>query len=155
MVYVRQPRGSYTIYPFQSLEVAIPEKTSIHWMPSSIRKKARFTSGCSHDAAHSSCDSPSSSRRFALGASNASWSVKTRRTPSRHYKDAGVHGHKTAAMHDMSTPPTPNLRPHGVILFIAPHKRDFPGSMLCPTSAISCLTPVSYTHLTLPTICSV
>ena len=33
------------------------------------------------------------------------WSVKTRRTPSRHCRDARVYGHTTTAMHNISTPP--------------------------------------------------
>ena len=37
---------------------------------SSICKKVRLTSGSQWDAAHPSCDSPNTSRRFALGASN-------------------------------------------------------------------------------------
>ena len=39
----------------------------------------------------SSCDSPNTSRRFALGAMSA-WSVNTRRAPSRHSRDARVYG---------------------------------------------------------------
>ena len=33
------------------------------------------------------------------------WSVKTRRSPCRHCRDARVYGHTTTAMIDMSTPP--------------------------------------------------
>ena len=32
------------------------------------------------------------------------WSVKARRAPSRHCRDARVYGHTTTVMHDMSTP---------------------------------------------------
>ena len=35
----------------------------------------------------------------------STWSVKTRRAPSRHCTDARVYGHATTAMDDMSTPP--------------------------------------------------
>ena len=34
-------------------------------------------------------------------------SLKTRRAPSRHCRDARVYGHTTTAMHDMRTPPPP------------------------------------------------
>ena len=49
-------------------------------------------------------------RRTPHGASRlvqamSTWLVKTRRAPSRHRRDARVHGHKTAAMHKLSTPP--------------------------------------------------
>ena len=40
------------------------------------------------------------------------WSVNTRRAaPSRHCRDVRVCGHTTAAMHDMSSPPTPQIFP--------------------------------------------
>ena len=47
-------------------------------------------------------------RRTPHGASclvlaMSDWSVKTRRAPSRHCRDARVYGHTTTAMHDMST----------------------------------------------------
>ena len=35
------------------------------------------------------------------------WSVKARRAPSRHCKDARVHGHTTTVKHDMITPHPP------------------------------------------------
>ena len=35
----------------------------------------------------------------------SAWSVKPRRAPSRHFRDARGYGHTTTAMHDMSTPP--------------------------------------------------
>ena len=41
----------------------------------------------------------------------SAWSVKTRRAPSRHCRGARVYGHRTTAMHEMSTrPPTPPSR---------------------------------------------
>ena len=58
------------------------------------------------DAAQPSCESPNTSWRFALGASNFC-PVKTRRIPSRHRRDVRVYDHTTTAMHDMSTPPAP------------------------------------------------
>ena len=50
-------------------------------------------------------------RRTPHGASRlvqamSTWSVKTRRAPCRHYRDARVYGHTTMAMHDDEyTPP--------------------------------------------------
>ena len=35
------------------------------------------------------------------------WSVKARRAPSRHSRNARAYGHTTTAMHKLSTPPTP------------------------------------------------
>ena len=37
----------------------------------------------------------------------SAWLVKTRRAPSRHSRDARVHGHTTTATHKLSTPPPP------------------------------------------------
>ena len=37
-------------------------------------------------------------------------SVKTRRAPFRHCKDARVYGQTTMAMHDVSTPPYPSAQ---------------------------------------------
>ena len=53
-------------------------------------------------------------RRTPHGASRlvqamSAWLVKTRRAPSRHGRDARVYGHKTTAMHKLSTPPPPQL----------------------------------------------
>ena len=39
----------------------------------------------------------------------SAWLVKTRRAPSRHSRDATVHGHTTRAMHKLSTPPPLSL----------------------------------------------
>ena len=38
------------------------------------------------------------------------WSVKTRRAPSRHCRDARVYGHTTTAMHDNENPPPSSRR---------------------------------------------
>ena len=51
-----------------------------------------------------------------LGQAMSAW-LKTRRAPSRHSRDARVYGHTTAAMHKLSTPPTPPPTPvltHGL-----------------------------------------
>ena len=49
-------------------------------------------------------------RRTSHGASclvlaMSAWSLKTRRVPSRHCRDARVYGHATTGMHDICTPP--------------------------------------------------
>ena len=49
-------------------------------------------------------------RRAPHGASclvlaMSAWSVKTRRAPSRHCRDASVYGHTPTAMHDIEYPP--------------------------------------------------
>ena len=53
---------------------------------------------------------PHATRRTPHGATclekaMSAWSMKTRRAPSRHRRDARVYGHATTAMHDLSTPP--------------------------------------------------
>ena len=53
----------------------------------------------------------------------SAWSVKTRRLPSRHCKDARAYGHTTTAMHDMSTPP-PALPPPFRSWSLSPGWRD-------------------------------
>ena len=64
------------------------------------------------DAVHPSCDSPNTSRRFALGASNVCLVVENPTGFScRHSRDARVYGHTTTAMHKLSTPPpAPDFR---------------------------------------------
>ena len=61
----------YIVHPLRSLEVSKPENKSIRSTLSSIYTKVRLTSGSWFDAAHPLRDSPSTSWRFALGASNA------------------------------------------------------------------------------------
>ena len=114
----RRPRGSYIVVPIASSGVVTPENKvwpigavihkqgSMHKVPNSVLR-AR---GSWKDAVHPSCDSPNSSRRFALGASNVFCLVKTRRAPSRHSRDARVlrsydYGH--AQTEYTSPPPTP------------------------------------------------
>ena len=43
--------------------------------------------------------------------SMSAWSVKTRRAPSRHCRDARVYGYTTTAMHDISAPPATHSPP--------------------------------------------
>ena len=40
----------------------------------------------------------------------SAWLVKTRRAPSRYSRDVRVYGHKTTAVHNLSTPPPPHAR---------------------------------------------
>ena len=47
-----------------------------------------------------SCDSPNTSRRIALGASDVCLDGENRHAPSRHCGDARVYGHTTTAVHD-------------------------------------------------------
>ena len=70
---VRHPRGSYIVCPLMSLEVATPEKTNqairaVILMQARPPQK-RFLVH-TKDAAHPSCITPNTLRRFALGARN-------------------------------------------------------------------------------------
>ena len=49
------------------------------------------------------------------GQAISSWSVKTRRAPSQHCRDARVYGHTTTVMLDMSTPPLSPPRAHRLL----------------------------------------
>ena len=72
----RHPRGSYIVIPITVSGLATPENKVTHWRcHPSTRKQAqgaevRLTSRSWKDAVHLSCDSPNTSRSFALGASN-------------------------------------------------------------------------------------
>ena len=114
---VRHPRGSYIVIPIAVSGVATPENKVTHWhchiheqeskgaevrLTSNSRNRqfVGTVSGSWKDAVHPSCDSPNTSRRLALGASNVCWLVKTRLVPSRHGRGARVYGHTTTAMHN-------------------------------------------------------
>ena len=98
---VMHPRGSYIVIPIAVSGVATPENKVTHWRCHSYARKVGRK-----DAVHPSCDSPNTSRGFALGASNE-WLVgENRRAPSRHSRDARVYDHSTTAMHKLSTPPS-------------------------------------------------
>ena len=86
-----------------------PENKSTNSTLPCTCKKVRLTKVMPQwDAAHPSCDSPNTARRFArLVQVVPAWSVKTRRARSRHCRDAKVCGHSTMVMHDMRRPPTP------------------------------------------------
>ena len=64
------------------------------------------------DATHRSCDPLNTPPRVTLGASNVSWSVKTRRAPSRRCRDAMVYRLTTTAMHDIEHTPHPSHSRH-------------------------------------------
>ena len=61
-------------------------------------------------ALRATCRKPHGASRSMLAMS--AWSVKTRRAPSRHCRDARVYDHTTSAVHDIeytpSTPPPPS-----------------------------------------------
>ena len=94
---VRHPRGSYMVYP-----LLWPHRKRNQfiwrWHPYARKSASQAVLSGMH-AAHAPCDSPDTSRRFGLGASNA-WSMKTRRDPSRHCRDARVYDHMTTSIHD-------------------------------------------------------
>ena len=94
---VGHPRGScIPVIPIAVSGVATLGNKVIHWSPSSISNKVgtrcqspsyeRFL----EDAAHPSCDSPNTSRRFALGASNVCLVVENPTCPVPALWDARV-----------------------------------------------------------------
>ena len=58
-----------------------------------------FTALGIHLILHATRRTPNGASR--LGQAMSAWSVKTRRAPSRHCRDARVYGHTTTAMHDI------------------------------------------------------
>ena len=66
----------------------------------------RFSVGCSSPFTPHR-PTPHGSRRAWCKQPVPSWSVKTRRAPSRPCWDARFYGHATTAMYDISTPPLP------------------------------------------------
>ena len=87
-----------------SLEVATTENKSVLWTLSSIcesASKAVFSG--MQLTLHATRPTPCGASR--LVQTMRAWSVKTRRVPSRHCRDAKVYGHTIRVMHDMSTPP--------------------------------------------------
>ena len=57
---------------------------------------------------HATRQTPHGASRLVLATS--AWSVKTRRAPSRHCRDARVYGHTTTACINMSTTPSASTR---------------------------------------------
>ena len=96
------PRSHRVVFgkaPTRQLHIAVsgvvtPENKVTHLSPISKEVGTRYsslTSGSWKDAVHLSCDSPNTSRRFALLVQAMSaWLVKTRRDPSRNRGDARV-----------------------------------------------------------------
>ena len=112
---VRHPRGSYTVHPLLSLDVATSEnKYQVNVIPRChphARKSAlkEILSGM-RLALHATRPSPHGASRLVQAMS--AWSVKTRRVSPRHCRYARFYGHTTAAMHDMSTPSPLSLSIH-------------------------------------------
>ena len=68
---VRRSRGTCIAHPLLSPGVATQKNKYFSFMLSSMCKKVRLNSGVLYQrAAHPSCDSPNTSRSFALGASD-------------------------------------------------------------------------------------
>ena len=97
-----------------SLEMATLEIKSINMTLSFIYKKSVSKAVFSRMqlTLHATRPTPHGASRLVQAMS--AWSVKTRRAPSRHRKDAKVYGHVATAMHDMSTPPSPLHEVHSL-----------------------------------------
>ena len=103
-VYGRAPMRQLHSTPLLSLAVVTPE---IKY----IRRCHPCTRKCVSQAVlrrmqltlHAIRRTPSGSSRLVLAMS--AWSGKTRRLPSRHCREARVHDHTTAAMHERIHPP--------------------------------------------------
>ena len=96
MYMVRYARGSYRVNRLLSLEVATPENKSVRCCHPYARKSAS-------KAVLSRKQLTLATRRTPHGASRlvqamSAWWVKTRRAPSRHFRDARVYAHTTTAM---------------------------------------------------------
>ena len=93
--------------------MATPEKqidsfdAVIHMQESSLHK--RFLVGLMQLTLHATRRTPHGVARLVLAMS--AWSVKTRRAPSRHCRDARVYGHATTAMHHNEYPHPPASLP--------------------------------------------
>ena len=106
---VRHPRGSDTliVYPLLSLQVATQEKKSIQWTLSICESASNVVLSRMQLSPFMRLAQHLTALRTWCKKAMSAWSVKTRRAPSRHCRDARVHGHTTTAMHGMSTPPNP------------------------------------------------
>ena len=79
------------------------------------------------DAAHPSCDSPSTARYLALGANNVYLVGENRTWSVRYCSDAMVYGHTTTAMHDKRAfQPPPSLTRPGRRYFLCSRRKDCP-----------------------------
>ena len=95
---VGHPRGSDTVYPLLSLEVATPENKLIHWTLSSICKSALKTVLSRMQLTlHATLPTPHGASRLVQARS--AWTGKTRRAPSGHCSDEKVYGNTTTAAH--------------------------------------------------------
>ena len=119
---VRHPRDSDIVIPI-ALWSGHTRKQSNSLALSSISKnvgtngaEVRLTSGSLKDPVHPSCDWPNSRGPSRLVQAMSAWSVKTRRAPSRHSRDARVYGHTTTAIHKLSTPPPPHQAVDGAVI---------------------------------------
>ena len=107
---VRHPRGSYIVYPLLPLEVTTPSQ----------KYKYIYIGRCHPYARKFAIKAILSSVQLTLRATRpthygatrlvqvmSAWSVKTRRTPPRHCRDAKIYGHTTTAVNGTTTPPPP------------------------------------------------
>ena len=112
---VRHRRASTKKYPLLSLEwphqktkkligAVIRIQESRHKVPKSV---LRGVLGRTRSTIHATRRTPHGASRLVQAMS--AWLVKTRRTPSRHGRDARVYGHMTTAMHKLTTRPHPPL----------------------------------------------
>ena len=95
------------VYPLLSLEVATPEKKSSRSTLSSIMQEStrKVPTSASQAVLRRMQLTPHAIRRTPDGASRlgqamSAWSVKIRRAPSQHCRDARVYGHTTTTIHD-------------------------------------------------------
>ena len=105
---VSDPRGSYMVLPLLSLEVTTPEyeSTNSRCQPHARKSVSKAVLSRMQLAPHATRRTPHGASRLVQAMS--AWSVKTRRAPSRHYRDASVYGHTTTATHEIEyTPPPP------------------------------------------------
>ena len=100
---VRHPRACYIVHPSLSLEMVTPENSldaGIHCARKSASKAVLSRMQLSLETTR-----PTPHGASRLGQTMCAWSVKPRRTLSRHWRDAMIFGHTAIAMHGMSTPP--------------------------------------------------
>ena len=105
---VMHPRGSYIVDLLLSLEVATPESKSNSsrtlspaFEESPPHSNTRFLVGCSSPPFHATRRAPHGASHAQGYVAMSAWSVKTRRSPSRHCRDARVYGHTATTMHDI------------------------------------------------------
>ena len=108
---VRYPRGSYIAIPtvvsgavtpenkVQLIGAVIHKQESRHKVPKSV---IRAVLGRMQFVLHAIRRTPHGASHLVQATS--ALLVKSRRSPSRHSRDARVYGHTTAAMHELSSP---------------------------------------------------